>query len=213
MIRTVIVEDSLIAQNYFQDMLEKAGDFRTVAVCTDAFEAERICEPGKADLVLMDVMTERGHSGLAAGRRIREADRNVKVVVVTSLIDPDVLAAARTGAADSLWYKDHGPEELLDVIRRTLGGERVFPDSAPSVRLGDIFTGDISPRQLQVLRRFVMGLTYDEIAADMGITKRGVRWHMDELMQAGGFKNRHEMLSAILQNNFIVTTLVDSGRE
>ena len=55
-----------------------------------------------------------------------------------------------------------------------------------------------------------MGLTYDEIGAELNLTKRSVRWYMDEIMAMGGFKNRHEMLSAILQNNLIVTTLLDS---
>ena len=37
------------------------------------------------------------------------------------------------GAADSLWYKDHGTEELMSVVKRTLAGEKVFPDIAPAI--------------------------------------------------------------------------------
>ena len=243
MIRTVIVEDSALAQHYFSDLLEKEQDFKIIAVTGDAFEAEKICAGQGVDLVLMDVLTQHNHSGLAAGKRIRKGEEDVnseadekgdslaaetaslrltsektavkamaktpKVVIVTSLVDPDVIEKAKTGAADSLWYKDHGSEELMSVIRRTLVGERVFPDSAPNIALGDMFSGDLTARQIQVLRRYVSGMTYDEIAADLGLSARGVRWYMDEIMQKGGFKNRHEMLSAILQNYFIVTTLME----
>ncbi len=212
MIRTVVVEDSVIAQNYFTDLLAKEGDFEILAVCRDAFEAEKICAAGGVDFVLMDVLTLHNHSGLAAGKRIRESGKGTKVLIVTSLVDPEVLTQAKIGAADSLWYKDHGAEDLVGVIRRTLQGERVFPDSAPNISLGAMFSEDLSPRQIQVLRSFVMGYTYDEIAAELGISKRGVRWYMDEIMKMGGFQNRHEMLSAILQNNFIVTTLLDSEK-
>lgn len=213
MIRTVIVEDSVMAQNYFSDMLAKEGDFQILGVYSDAFEAETFCAPDRVDLVLMDVMTRNNHSGLAAGRRIREKGKDIKVVIVTSLIDPDILSSAKAGAANSLWYKDHGAEDLMRVIRLTLAGERIFPDAAPSVALGEMFSGDLSPRQMQVLRRFVTGMTYDEIAAELNLSKRGVRWYMDEIMKMGEFHNRHEMLSAILQNNFIVTTLLDSEKE
>ena len=209
MIRIVIVEDSAIVQNYFKDLLEREENFQLIASFDDAFRAEEICKSGNVDIVLMDVMTAKNHSGLAAGKRIRESEKGAKVLIVTSLIDPDVIEKAKQGAADSLWYKDHGTDELVGVIRRTLNGEHVFPEEAPNIALGDMFSGDLSPRQMQILRFFVKGLTYEEIAEKLGITTRGVRWHMNEIMEMGGFKNRHEMLSAILQNNFIVTTLLD----
>ena len=59
----------------------------------------------------MDVQTQHKHSGLAAAKRIKKAFPNIKIVIVTSLVDPQVLERAKTGAADSLWYKDHGTEE------------------------------------------------------------------------------------------------------
>ena len=209
MIRIVIVEDSAIVQNYFRNLLEKEEKFQLIACFDDAFKAEETCKSGNVDIVLMDVMTAKNHSGLAAGKRIRESEKGAKVLIVTSLIDPDVIEKAKQGAADSLWYKDHGTDELIQVIYRTVEGEHVFPEEAPNIALGDMFSKDLSPRQMQVLRRFVKGLTYEEIAEELGITTRGVRWHMNEIMEMGGFKNRHEMLSSILQNNFIITTLLD----
>ena len=62
---------------------------------------------------------------------IREKYPYTKVLVVTSLIDPKVLERAKSGCADSLWYKDHGEEDIRSVIYRTLNGERVFPDITP----------------------------------------------------------------------------------
>ena len=208
MIRTVIVEDNLMIQDYLSAMLGGDGRFRVVAKLRDAFEAETLCAAGGVDLVLMDVQTLHNHSGLAAGERIRGLG-GTKVVAVTSLIDPEVLAKARSGGADSLWYKDHGEAGLLSVIERTLAGERVFPDSAPSVELGEMLSGEITPRQLAILRRFVMGMTYDEIAAELNLTGRGVRWNIDQIVEKGGFRNKHELLAALLSNKLIVTTLLD----
>ncbi len=210
MIETVIAEDSFIAQSFLTNLIGSDSEFHIAGVYTDAFEAEKICLSGGIDLAILDVMTAKNHSGLAAGKRIRESGNKTKVLIVTSLVDSEVLSEAKKGAADSLWYKDHGGADLMNIIRRTLAGEHIFPDSAPSVALGEMFSGDITPRQMQLLRYFVMGYTYDEIAEKLGITERGVRWHMNELLERGGFKNRHEMLSAILRNNLIVTTLLDS---
>ena len=213
MINAVIVEDDRIIQNYLTNMLAADGRFRVVGTYTDAFEAEKVCARGVIDLVLMDVQTARNHSGLAAGERIRKSAGNTKVIAVTSLVDPDVLARARSGGADSLWYKDHGSDALMSVIDRTLAGEHVFPDSAPNIELKDMFSEDITPRQLAILRRFVSGMTYDEIAKSMSITRDGVRWNIDQIIQKGGFENKHELLAAVLCNKYIVTALMDTESE
>ena len=83
----------------------------------------------------MDVQTFHNHDGLKAGKAIREACPHTKILIVTSLIDPKVLERAKSGCADSLWYKDHGEEEIKDVIRRTASGEHVFPDVSPDAEL------------------------------------------------------------------------------
>ncbi len=208
MIKTVIVEDNLTIQKYLSDMLLSDGRFEISAVYRDAFEAEDLCKSGETDLVLMDVQTLHNHSGLSVGESIRNCGK-ARVVAVTSLVDPEVLARARKGAADSLWYKDHGSGELLDVIDRTMAGERVFPDSSPNVELKQMFSDDISPRQMAVLRRFVRGMTYDEIAADLGISKSGVRKILETLMEKGGFENKYELMIALVENKLIVTSLMD----
>ena len=209
MINTVIVEDNLFMQTHLSGLLADQPDFRVAACFRDAFEAESLCAVSGVDLVLMDVQTLHNHSGLASGERIRALGRGTKVVAVTSLIDPDVLARARAGAADSLWYKDHGDAEILDVIRRTLGGERVFPDAAPAVELKEMFSDEISPRQMAILRRFVRGMTYDEIAAELKLTRSGVRWNLEQIVEKGGFQNKHELLAAVIESKLIVTTLED----
>jgi len=209
MIRTILAEDSPIVRKYLSDLLIKDGRFEIAAVFADAFEAEAACDTGKIDLVLMDILTLHNHSGLAAGERIRRRPGCPKVIAVTSLVDPEVLARARAGAADSLWYKDHGSEELMAVIDRTLAGEHVFPDSAPSIELKDMFSGDITPRQFDVLRRFIKGLTLDEIAEELGISKNGVRWNLTQLIEKGGFANKYELFAAVVSNKLVITNLME----
>lgn len=62
-------------------------------------------------------------------------------------------------------YKDHGTEEILDVILRTLNGERVFPEHSPSVEMKDTVSGKFAAVQIEILRCYILGCTYKEIAA------------------------------------------------
>lgn len=213
MIDTIIVEDNLLIQKHLMSMLGREERFRVIASVRDAFEAEGLCRAESVDLVLMDVQTLHNHSGLSAGKRIKDASPHTKVVIVTSLIDPLVLERAKAGAADSLWYKDHGDADILEVIDRTLAGEQVFPVLSSNVELKDMLSSEITPRQIDILRRFVQGMTYDEIAADLKLTKNGVRWNLDQIVEKGGFRNKHEMLAAVIENKLIVTTLREGAEK
>lgn len=209
MINTVLVEDNYFVQDVLKRMIGSDARFRLVATFTDAFEAEKCCAQGGVDLVVMDVQTQGNHSGLAAGKRMKEARPKTKIVVVTSLVDAEVLKEAKKGAADSLWYKDHGTKDLMDVIARTMNGEHVFPDSSPNITLKDLFSDELTDRQMKILRCFVKGYTYQEIADELGMTKRNVRWHLDSIVEKGNFENKHELLMTILESKLIVTNLLD----
>ena len=208
MINTILVEDDLYIQKHFTERLNSDGKFCLVGVYRDAFEAERYCN-GSVRLILMDVQTQHKNSGLAAAERIKKAFPSIKIVIVTSLVDPEVLAKAKTGAADSLWYKDHGTDELLDVINRTLGGENVFPNTSPAVEMEGTMSDTFSPRQLDILRWYIRGLTYQEIADKFGISKNGVRWNLDDMVEKGGFPNREALVATAIENKLMVTTLKD----
>ena len=207
MYNVIVVEDNLFMQKHLTDIFSFDNRFNVVGAFRDSREAETAVKEKDVDLVLMDVQTLHNHSGLDSGERIKKIKKDVKIVVVTSLIDPEVLSKARTGAADSLWYKDHGDADIMDVIIRTLNGENVFPDTSPNVELNNMFSSDISPRQMEILRLFVKGMTYDEIAAELGLSKNGVRWNLDKIVEKGGFENKHELLAAVIENKLIVTTL------
>lgn len=207
MIKAFIVEDNIYIQNHFANMLASDERFAITGRFRDARDAERACMQELPDLILMDVQTLHNHSGIASGKRIKDKFPEIRIVIITSLIDPHILSEAKKGAADSLWYKDHCDFDIMEVIELTLNGKHIFPDTSPSVEINEMLSSEISPRQIEILRRFVQGMTYDEIAADLKLTKRGVRWNLDQIVEKGGFLNKHEMLAAVIESKLIVTTL------
>ena len=213
MINTLLVEDDLYIQRHFVERFSEEEDIRIVAAVRDAFDAEGLCGQGGIDLVLMDVLTLHKHSGLAAGKRIREAYPNIKVLIVTSLVDPEVLQQARRGCADSLWYKDHGTDAIMDVIRRTMAGERVIPGFSPSVEMKRCMSEDFPPAQIEILRDFIKGYTYREIAEKFNLSVSGVRYNIAEMVRIGGFKNKEELTTVAIENKLVVTTLDDGETE
>ena len=192
MVRILIVEDQKIMQKYFEYIIMQEPEFRHVQTVSDAREAVKICDYSAIDLVIMDVQTFHNHDGLSAGKVIREKYPYTKVLIVTSLIDPKVLERAKSGCADSLWYKDHGEEEIRSVIHRTLNGEHVFPDMTPKV---------------EMLRLYIRGMSYSEIAREMKCSTSGVRWNFQEMIARAGYSCKEDLIAAALESKLIVTTL------
>ena len=157
----------------------------------------------------MDVQTLHRHSGLAAGKRIKENFPHIKVVIMTSLVDPEVLSKAKTGCADGLCYKDHGDDEVMAVIERVLNGERSFPGETPPVELEDILSSEIKPIQLEILRLYIRGMSFGEIGQKLGITGDAARWHIRDMVSRCGFDSKEELMAAAIESKLIVTALKD----
>ena len=95
------------------------------------------------------------------------------------------------------------------MVKRTLAGERVFPCTSPAVEMEGTMSDSFSPRQLDILRWYIRGLTYQEIADKFGISKNGVRWNLDDMVEKGGFENREALVATAIENKLMVTTLKD----
>ena len=160
MIRVMIVEDQKLVRSLLESYIQNEDGYQLAVSIPGAAEAPILCDTEDIDLVLMDVQTLHRHSGLAAGKRIKESCPNTKEVIMTSLVDPEVLSKAKTGCADGVCYKDHGDDEVMAVIERVLNGERSFPDETPPVELEDILSSEIKPIQLEILRLYIRGMSF-----------------------------------------------------
>ena len=101
----------------------------------------------------------------------------------------------------------------MDVIRRTMAGERVIPGFSPSVEMKRCMSEDFTPAQIEILRDFIKGYTYREIAEKFNLSVSGVRYNIAEMVRIGGFKNKEELTTVAIENKLVVTTLDDGETE
>ena len=90
---------------------------------------------------------------------------------------------------DSFWYKDLQAVGLVDVVARTLQGERVWPSEAPVVRLGLARSSELTAREFDVLHQLARGLSYEQIASELGISLNTVKYHVKNLLAKTGFES------------------------
>ena len=103
--------------------------------------------------------------------------------MVTSMLEGRFLERARRIGADSFWYKDSPAGDLVGVIEGTLSGKHFWPDGAPSVRLGNALSCDLSDQELETLRLLCEGQTNAEIAAQMNVAESTVRTYISRMLE------------------------------
>ena len=194
MIRVMIVEDQKLVRSLLESYIQNEDGYQLAVSIPGAAEAPILCDTEDIDLVLMDVQTEHRENGLAAAKKIREAHPTIKIVVATSLIDTQVLARAKAVGADSLWYKDGDEGTLMQVVRRTMAGEHIFPDAPPSVEIGTAMSAEFTKGEMKVLR----------CLKDLGIEPSTVKYHVINMLQKTNLENKLQLAIAATEAKLVV---------
>lgn len=191
----LIVEDQDMPRQLLEIYLGGSEQFHHLASITNASAALAVCRTRPVDLILMDVMTELGHSGLDAAEEIKRQFPKIKIIIVTSMPEYSWLQRARKIGVDSFWYKDGQKENILHVMERTMAGEHIYPDDTPLVSIGDATNHEFTDRELDVLKELTTGASNAVIAQRLNITAGTVKNHIQHLLEKTGFTTRTELVS------------------
>ncbi|MBL7253123.1 response regulator [Paractinoplanes lichenicola] len=204
---TVLVADSQpLIRGGLAALITAAPGVEVAGQAADGVEAVRLARALRPDVVLMDVHLPE-LDGLTATARILDGEPGPapRVIILTTLdVDEHVAEALRCGASGFL-LKEISPEGLLDAIRITAGGGRLF---APSVvrRLVEAYVGmparpgahadlaELTTRELEVLRLVATGAGNEAIAETLFIGEATVKTHLNRLMTKLGLTSRAQVV-------------------
>ncbi|MBO5073237.1 MAG: response regulator transcription factor [Eubacterium sp.] len=205
----MIVEDQKMIRSILEGYIDRADGFSLTASLEGAERACEICGKKRIHLILMDVQTAHRENGLVAVKRIKEFYPDIRIVVVTSLVDAGILEWAKNAGADSLWYKDTDEAMLMQVISRTMAGEHIFPDAPPVVKIGTAKSTEFTKSEMRVLRCLVKGLTYPQIGEKLGMEVVTVKYHVKNMLEKTNLKNKLQLAVAVSDAKFVVALTGD----
>ena len=198
----LIVDDQALVRAGFRMILEAEEDIEVVGEASDGREAVEEARRLRPDVVLMDVRMP-DVDGIEATRRLLSDPADTKVVMLTTFdMDEYVYDALRAGASGFL-LKDVPPEQLVAGIRAVASGEALLAPSVTrrvieefvrrppaSVRTLPPKLGELTARELEVLKLIARGLSNAEIATELFVSETTVKTHVARVLMKLDLRDR-----------------------
>ena len=192
-IKVVVADDQRFARMYVDMQIKTSPRYEIAASLPSADAAAEYLVQNDADLIILDVVMERGRDGLAAAAKIKQTRPGVKIILCTSMAETAWMEKAREIGVESFWYKEYSKLSLIEIMDRTMEGETVYADEVPETYLGDLPASALSDRQKDVLRSLIAGMTNKEIAEELYLSPNTVKSYVDEIMESSGIHSRTEL--------------------
>jgi DNA-binding NarL/FixJ family response regulator len=214
-IRVAIADDQDLVRAGFASLLRATDDFTVVGEAADGREAVDLAVRATPDVLLMDVRMP-GMDGLEATRRItaEPACAATRVLVLTTYeLDDYVFEALRAGASGFL-TKDVRASELRDAVRIVAEGHALL---APSVtrRVVDAFAAEVhrptdpqrlealTQRELEVLRLIAVGMSNEEVAAELLMSPLTAKTHVSRILAKLGVRDRVQLVIVAYETGLV----------
>jgi DNA-binding NarL/FixJ family response regulator len=211
-IRVLVADDHPIVRDGLVAILSTQPDISIVGEAANGREVLEQVLRLQPDVLLLDLeMPEM--DGVEALRRLRDAGAVVRTIVFTAFdSDERILGAVQAGAQGYL-LKGAPRDELFEAIRVVnSGGSLLQPvvtskllrrisegPAQPTTSLGEALT----PRELEVLRLMTRGFQNKEIALNLVISERTVKFHVSSILQKLNAGNRTEAVTLAIQQGLV----------
>lgn len=201
-IRIVLVDDHRVVSRSLKVYLESFPDLVVVGIAVSGEELMERLDEWRPQIVLQDLLLPGGTNGIETTRRIVERSAARVIALTASTDEARMMGALRAGAAGYV-RKDAEPEVLLAAVRAVAGG-RTYIDPSVARRLARVNgAGDLTSREVEVLRHVALGLSNKEIAATLGVSEETVKTHVTHLLSKLAVDNRAQATVQALKRGFV----------
>ncbi|MFZ0455960.1 MAG: response regulator transcription factor [Ignavibacteriaceae bacterium] len=206
-IRVLLADDHTLFRNGIISLLESEKDIYVVGEIDNGKDL-----PGKyfeimPDLVLLDISMP-GKSGLEAAKEIKQKDHKAKMLFLSMHEEDEYIYYCLKAGGMGLINKNITKGELVLAIKRVSEGSNYFRNNLSEEQIKNIYNkydrsslkkptflnNPLTSREENVLRLIGKGLTSNEIAQQLDISKRTVDSFRASIMQKLNIKNLPELI-------------------
>jgi DNA-binding NarL/FixJ family response regulator len=197
-IRVLIADDQRAVREGLAMLVGLADEIEVVGTAANGIEAVQLASELHPDVVLMDLRMPEMEGGEAT-RKIRAAEPDTHVLVLTTYADDDSLFPALQAGAHGYLTKDASAEEIERAIRAVADGhthldpaiqQRLVATVLSTKAQNPTLPDDLTTRETEVLKLIATGLSNTEIAAALVVSAATVETHINHIFQKTGARDR-----------------------
>lgn len=212
--KILMAEDHKLMRVGLKAIFEDYDDLEVVAEAETGMQAVKMAKELKPDVILMDIGLPE-LDGIQATRKIKEFDKNVKIIVLTSHGEEREVNNAINAGANAYALKDIKTEYLVMVLRSVKDGAVWFdPNVAHLVKKNGVQQGsnradfranhaNLTEREYEVLKLIVDGKSNQEIADELKISEHTAKAHVCNIIQKMLVDDRTQVAVKAIKENLI----------
>lgn len=199
----MLVDDHPMVRSGFRSLIEEIGGFSVVAEASGVAEAMDRFGDTQPDIVIADI-DMGGDNGLDLMRLIKMQSPKTVIAIFSMHASEELVTEALTLGASAYLLKVAAPAELEAALNAITRGE-TFLSPAVSTALvnrlarnaagGGDATRLLTPRQIQILRMLISGMSAKEVAYELNLSDRTVIAHRAQIMERLGI---HDLAGLVL---------------
>lgn len=208
-IRVLLIDDHDMVRAGLRMLLEQRDDMVVVGDVNHGNNALQLVEQLKPDVLLLD-MEMPGTKGVEVAAQLQEAGADVKVLALSAHDDEEYIQGVLCHGAAGYLTKEEAIDEVVDAVRGVARGEEGWMSRRAVARMAVIVRREgcqvdfnFTDREEDVLRLLMKGGTNKEMAKQLMVTERTVRFHLTNIYDKLGVTSRSEAASWALKNNFV----------
>nr|WP_270165926.1 response regulator transcription factor [Paenibacillus sp. SYP-B4298] len=198
-IKVLLVDDHEMVRIGLAAVLDTEDGIEVVGEASNGQDGIRMAQAYRPDIVLMDLVME-GMDGVETTRRLLELYPECKVIVLTSYIDDSKMYPVIEAGAFSYLLKTSRASEIADAIRAAARGQSVLESQVaakmmnrfrqPQTPKQKLAHEDLTDREMEVLCRLAEGKSNQEIADELFIGIKTVKYHITNIFSKLGVEDR-----------------------
>ncbi|WP_322907388.1 response regulator transcription factor [Paenibacillus campi] len=196
LIKVLLVDDHEMVRIGLAAVLDTEDGIEVVGEASNGADGIRLATEYHPDVVLMDLVMD-GMDGIEATRKVLEINPNCKVIVLTSYLDDEKMYPVIEAGAFSYLLKTSRASEIADAIRAAVRGQSVLESQVASKMMSRFrepveraLHEQLTEREMDVLRLLAQGKSNQEIADELIIGIKTVKFHVTNLLAKLGVEDR-----------------------
>ena len=202
-IRIVVADDHPVVRDGLIAMLNTQSDFEVVAEARNGAEALQQIATYQPDVLLLDLEMPEV-DGIETLRRLGEQKVGVRVIVFTVFDTDERIVSAMQAGAKGYLLKGAPRDDVFRAVRVVNAGGSLLEPLVASKLLDHVNNPDaLTARQKEVLHWVAKGLLNKEIADQLHISERTVKFHVSDILGKLGAGNRTEATAIATRRGLI----------